>query len=86
MDLPSPLTKSKISVDQLDQLMAWVQKTPVSRIESVFAVIQLVAVLAYVWARAKLQDDEAAFAKQEFERQQATGSATEIASDNLDGA
>ncbi len=84
METSTPLSKPKISVEQLDSLMSWAESKPIGKVEAIIALIQLVAVFAYIWARSKLEEREIALAKQKYEVERTRTNQSEIANDSLD--
>lgn len=58
MQIDPDMYRSKVSVERLDQLMAWVEKDPVGKLELVLSLVQLLAVFAYIWVRNKLVEQE----------------------------
>jgi hypothetical protein len=65
--------------------MSWAQQKPISKLDAIVALVQLGAILAYVWCRARLGAEEAALAKQDYERSETTANQSELGADSLDG-
>jgi hypothetical protein len=79
------MLKSKVSVKRLDELMDWVDRKPNGKIETIFALIQLLAVFAYIWTRNKLVESEWEIRKQEYAREETMENREEIAEEDMDG-
>jgi hypothetical protein len=78
-------TRPKITVEQLDKLMSWAEKDPSSKLEMVFSLLQLLAVLAYLWARARLEESDWERKKHESARDAKSADRAEIDEESMDG-
>jgi hypothetical protein len=74
----------KITVQQLDQLMEWFDKKPNGKVETIFALIQILTVFLYVYVRSKLLKEEDYERGQKYINENNTKTQKEILSEDLD--
>ena len=75
--------QTQVTVEQLDDLMTWVQQPKTFKFSFVIHVIKLFAVFAYLYTRAKILDETWHISKNLHEVDQVKGNRKELESDNL---